>query len=96
MRRSQEEIQGPLSVVYIAGNMADAKRAEKVLTDRGVEYALSLEPFTTESPLARFMGAEYMGLFFSVSNAQHRIGCEVLEAEGLVDTVPLSTDSGND
>jgi len=90
-RRTNEELAGtPLSLVFIAGNLADAEAAEQRLTEMGVDYALSLEPFTTLS----LMGGEYTGLFVYVPTAQHRFCREMLERHGLTDTVePESSES---
>lgn len=83
-RRTSEELVGtPLSLVFIAGNLADAEAAEERLTEMGIDYALSLERFTTAS----FMGGEYTGLFVYVPAAQHRFCREMLERHGLTDTV---------
>ena len=87
-RRTSEELAGnPLSLVYIAGNLPDAEAAEQRLTEMGVDYALSLEPFTTLS----LMGGEYTGLFVYVPTAQHRFCREMLERHGLTDTVELES-----
>lgn len=74
----------PLSLVYIAGNLADARKAERALTESGVDYALSLEPFVSDS-LVR--AGEHAGLFVYVPAAQHRSCREILERNGLTDTV---------
>lgn len=85
-RRTADELADtPLSLVYIAGNLADAEAAERQLTDMGIDYVLTLEPFTTVS----FMGGEYMGLFVYVPTAQQRFCREMLELHGLTDTVDL-------
>jgi hypothetical protein len=85
-RRTAEELADtPLSLVYIAGNVADAEAAERWLTEAGIDYTLSVEPFRTQS----FLSGEYMGLFLSVSTAQHRTGRDLLRAHGLTDTVEL-------
>jgi len=90
-RRTAAELSGiPLSLVYIAGNLPDAEAAEQRLTEMGIDYALSLEPFTTLS----LMGGEYTGLFVYVPTAQHRFCREMLERHGLTDTVdPESSES---
>lgn len=90
-RRTNQDLAGtPLSLVYIAGNLPDAEAAEQRLTEMGIDYALSLERFTTAS----FMGGEYTGLFVYVPAAQHRFCREMLERHGLTDTVdPESSES---
>lgn len=86
-RRTAEELHGtPLSLVYIAGNVVDAERAERTLTEHGVDYALSLEPFASTSIMR---AGEHTGLFVYVPTAQHRSCREMLERSGLTDTVGL-------
>lgn len=86
-RRTAEELYGtPLSLVYIAGNMVDAEKAERTLTEHGVDYALSLEPFASTSIMR---AGEHTGLFVYVPTAQHRSCREMLERSGLTDTVGL-------
>lgn len=75
-----------LSLVYIAGNTADAARAERVLTEQGLDYVLSLEPFVSASPV---WTGERMGLFVYVPTALHRSCRDLLERNGLTDTVDL-------
>jgi hypothetical protein len=83
-----EELSGtPLKPVYIAGNMADAERAERVLTERGIDYAVSLEPFTNSSAMGAVLGGTYAGLFFYVPAAQHESSRALLSANGFVDTI---------
>lgn len=74
-----------MSLVYIAGNLPDAEAAERYLTERGMDYTLSLEPFTTTSVI----GGVYVGLFVSVPTAQHQQCREILEANGLTDTISI-------
>jgi hypothetical protein len=69
-RRTLDEMDGvPMSLVFIAASTTEAERAERVLMDHGVDYALSLEPFTTDSVLDHIFQRERMGLFFSVPDA---------------------------
>jgi hypothetical protein len=85
-RRTEKELAGvPLSLVYIAGNLVDAEKAERLLTESGIDYLLKLEPFTTAS----MMRGEYMGLFIYVPTGEHGRCREVLEAGRLTDTVEL-------
>jgi hypothetical protein len=86
MRRRAQEITGSLNLVYIAGNMVDGEKAEQILTEHGVEYALRLEPFASTSMVR---GGEHMGLFVYVPTAQHPSCREMLERSGLTDTVGL-------
>lgn len=88
-RRTADELAAtPLSLVYIAGNLDEARAIEQWLTDGGIEYALSLEPFTTTSYLTH---RERMGLFVYVPTAQHRLCRDLLESHGLTETVALDT-----
>lgn len=75
----------PLSLVYIAGNTGEAQAVERVLDERQIDYAISLEAFTTASPLV--FGGEYRGVFFYVPRFQHQLVRQLLEAKGLKDTV---------
>jgi hypothetical protein len=85
-RRTTDELgETPLSLVYIAGNLADAHHVERLLDERNIEYAVSLETFTTESPMV--FGGEYRGVFFYVPHVQHQMVCQLLQAQGLKDTV---------
>jgi hypothetical protein len=86
MRRSADQLPGSLSLVYIAGNVAEAEKAECTLTEHGVDYALSLEPFASTS-LMRV--GEHTGLFVYVPAALHPSCLEMLERNGLTDTVGL-------
>ena len=86
MRRSADQLPGSLSLVYIAGNVAEAEKAERTLTEHGVDYALSLEPFASTSVM---LVGEHTGLFVYVPAAQHRSCREMLERNGLTDTVGL-------
>ncbi len=86
MRRRAHEISGSLSLVYIAGNTKDGEKAEHILTEQGIDYALSLEPFASTSMMR---GGEHMGLFVYVPTTQYRSCREILERSGLTDTVGL-------
>lgn len=86
-RRTADELSGrPLSLVYIADNTVDAHKAERILTEQGIDYALSLEPFASTSMLRP---GDHTGLFVYVPTVQHRACRETLERSGLTDTVGL-------
>jgi uncharacterized membrane protein len=86
-RRTAEELSGTsLSLVYIAGNVVDAGKAERTLMDHGIDYVLSLESFASTSVMR---GGEHTGLFVYVPVLQHQICLEILEQNGLTDTVAL-------
>ena len=90
-RRTAEELSNTsLSLVYIAGNLTDAQRAERLLTEIGIEYAVDLEPFTTTA----LMSGHYMGLFMYVPTLEHQRCRELLKAQGFTDTVPLEETCG--
>ena len=87
-RRTMEEMGDQvLDLVYIAGNVTEAKKAEDLLTEWRIDYALSLEAFTTGFPI--FQSAEYKGLFFYVPTGKHRFCKDLLESQGLTDTIDL-------
>jgi uncharacterized membrane protein len=84
-RRMAGEFSGtPLKLAYIAGNMVDAERVERMLSEHGIDYALSLEPFVSTSLMRT---GEHAGLFVYVPAMQHGVCLEVLEQNGLTDTV---------
>ena len=86
-RRTVEELSGTVpSLVYIAGTLYDAKKAERVLTDHGIEYVLDLEPFASTSLMR---AGEHTGLFVYVPTEQHGACLDILERNGLMDTVSL-------
>ncbi len=87
MRRGADEMSSPLSLVYIAGNTVDAQKAERALTEHGINYALSLEPFMKSSALGTIFGGTYAGVFFFVSAAQHELCRDLLRAQGIMDTI---------
>jgi len=88
-RRTSEFFTVPLSLVYIAGNLSDASKVEGLLTERGVDYALSLDDYSHDSMLGAVFGGVYKGLFVSVPAVDHRRVCDILEGAGLTDTVGL-------
>ncbi len=73
------------TLIYIAGNMVDAERAERVLNDIEMDYALNIEPFTTTS----LFGGTRQGLFVYVSKEHAEKGRQCLEEKGLTDTIDL-------
>jgi hypothetical protein len=88
-RRTSEFFTVPLSLVYIAGNLSDANKAEGILTEQGVDYVLSLEDYSHDSMLGAVFGGVYKGLFVSVRTIDHPRAYDMLEGAGLTDTVGL-------
>ena len=88
-RRTSEFFTVPLSLVYIAGSLSDANKAEGILTEQGVDYALSLDDYSHDSMLGAVFGGVYKGLFVSVRTSDHRRAYDMLEGAGLTDTVGL-------
>jgi hypothetical protein len=85
-RRDEEELVGAdLRLVYIAGSVAEAEAAERLLTGGDVDYALRLDVYRTTSPL----GGEYGGLYVYVPHADHARCRALLEAGGLPDVIGL-------
>ncbi len=85
-RRTFEELEHEApTLVYIAGNTPDAKKAEQVLSDALVDYAVRLDLFTTSNVL--LLGGEYAGLFFYVPRRQHGPAKQLLETQGFRDTI---------
>lgn len=87
MRRTRDELAGPVSLVYIAGNVVEAQQVERTFTERGLDYAVSLEPFTKSSTLGAVFGGTYAGAFFYVSAMQRAQCVKLLKDSGLSDTV---------
>ncbi len=87
-RRTTEELCGmALSLLYIAGNTVDAEKIERALTDHGIDYTLSLEPFMKSSALGTVVGGTYAGVFFFVPGTQHGRCCDLLRSKGFSDTI---------
>lgn len=95
-RRQAEFFNTPLDLVFIAGNVSDAQAAERVLTERGVDYAIGLEQFKHDSVLGAVFGHTYNGVFFYVPSAVHQTTMDMLEGVGLKDTVPLNAEKRNE
>jgi len=95
-RRHAEFFDTLLDLVFIAGNVSDATVAERVLTERGIDYAIDLEQFKHESILGAVFGNTYNGLFFYVPSAVHKTTVDILEGVGLKDTVPLNAKKRNE
>lgn len=92
-RRDEREMAGTaLSLVYIAGNVTDAKTAERLLTEHRIDYTLSLDAYTTGS----LLGGEYTGLFFYVPCTDHRRCRALLESGGLTDTIALDQEEAEE
>lgn len=91
-RRGLASFAEPLGLVYIAGTTRDAEAAESTLNGAGVDYAVELEEYRTDSILGTLFGGTYTGLLFHVPVAQHKAAKALLEAEGLRDTVDLHED----
>ena len=79
------ETQHPI-LVYIAGNMVEAERVERVLSDCRIDYALNIDSYSGTSPLSGI----YDGLFVYVAPDKAEESRQSLQAHGLRDTVNLS------
>lgn len=73
------------TLIYIAGNVVEAEKAEQALTEFGIDYALNIEPFAGTSILS----GVHQGLSIYVSQEAAVNGRQCLEAKGLRDTVVL-------
>jgi len=67
--------------VYIAGRVSEAENVESALTERGIDYAVDIEPFL-KSSLGLFTSA-YAGAAFYVLSGQAALARTVLAAAGL-------------
>ncbi len=63
-RHEAEWFTDPVCPALVAGSLSEATRAESVLTERGVDYAIVLDRFGKESLLGAVFGGTYHGLFF--------------------------------
>ncbi len=85
-RFTLEEFADPKpALVYIAGNVVDAKQVEAALSEIQVDYALNVEPYANKS----FLGGTYHGVFFYVSEGNAPRSRECLHVHGFTDTVAL-------
>jgi hypothetical protein len=94
-RHEAEWFTDPVYLVLVAGCLSEATRAESVLTERGVDYAIVLDRFRTESLLGAVFGGTYHGLFFYVPAGVHPSATRVLEEAGLHGIVPLNQEEAN-
>jgi hypothetical protein len=67
--------------VYIAGRVAEASQVEKALTERGVDYAVDLEPFRLM--VLGIFPSQHMGVGFYVLSDQAAFSRRSLLEAGL-------------
>ena len=65
--------------IYIAKNIKEAQSIEKLLTEKSVDYALSVEPYLPPSLLQ----SERMGAAFYVESTQSDICRQIITDKGL-------------
>ncbi len=65
--------------IYIAKNIKEAQSIEKLLTEKNIDYALSVEPFLPPSLLQ----SERMGAAFYVESTQSDICRQIIVDQGL-------------
>jgi hypothetical protein len=65
--------------IYIAKNLKEAQSVEKLLTEKNIEYALSLEPFLPPTLLQ----SERMGAAFYVESSRTDVCRQVISEQGL-------------
>ena len=68
-----------ISRIYIAKNIKEAQSIEKLLTEKNIDYALSVEPFLPPSLLQ----SERMGAAFYVESTQSDICRQIIVDQGL-------------
>lgn len=86
MARVDEErlIGCEITLVFIACNLGEARRAEEALTQNGIDYCLSFEPFIRPSVLGLLTEAsQHVGLGLSVISGQASLCRDVLCRHGL-------------
>ena len=72
------------SLVFIACNVGEAKRAEGLLTERNVDYWLSFEPFVRSGIFAGlFDRQENVGVGFTVASDVAAVSRDLLREHGL-------------
>ncbi len=67
-----------VSRIFIAASIKEAESAEDILTQNGIEYAISLEPF-----MQGILGSERDGIAFYVLSEQAPYCRDLLESKGL-------------
>ncbi len=65
--------------IYIAKNIKEAQSIEKLLTEKNIDYALSVEPFLPPTLLQ----SERMGAAFYVETAQSDTCRQIITDQGL-------------
>ena len=68
-----------ISRIFIAGSIEEAESAEDILTQNGIDYAISLEPY-----VRMFFGTERNGIAFYVLSCQELFCRDLLSSRGLV------------
>jgi len=73
--------------IYIAGRLTEARRVESLLSEKGIDYAVEIEPFRTL--LLGIFPRQYDGVAFYVLSEQAALARHTLEGArlraGLVD-----------
>ncbi|MFB3070573.1 MAG: hypothetical protein ACE1ZK_00750 [Nitrospirales bacterium] len=72
-------------LVYIAGNVVDAKHVEAALSEIQIDYAMNVEPYANNS----FLEGTYHGVFFYVSEGEAPRSRECLNGRGFTNTLAL-------
>ena len=67
--------------IYLARELGEAKRVETVLTERGIHYAVEVEPYVTV--MSSIFSSEYKGAAFYVVADQEQFCRRVLTEAGL-------------
>ncbi len=67
-----------ISRIFIAGSIRETESAEDILTQNGIDYAISLETYTR-----LFFGTERQGIAFYVFSSQASYCRELLASKGL-------------
>ena len=70
-----------VSRIYLAGQLGEAKRVEKILSANGINYAVEVEPYVTT--FAIFSFGEYRGASFYVLSGQAEFCRRILSEAGL-------------
>lgn len=71
-----------VALIYIAGRLGEGREVERVLSERGIDYAVDAEPY--QSRVLGILPVQYEGVGFYVLAAQADFCRGILREAGLV------------
>lgn len=69
-----------ISLIFIAANVVQAERVEDILTRKGIDYAIVMEPYRR---IGLISTSELNGIAFYILSGQAQYCIHLLESEGL-------------